>query len=215
MRRWVAAGMGLLSLLASAKPSCSELNELWKNKFARDFHIQWKIQPFECDPKNANYKLASALEELYLMDPKSSFYETLKNATNKTRFGKDCESETAAWMTSEGDLTLCSGFFSRIEETERRGALLFHEAAHARATDPHHETCLRGDMDGVLGACDAKFTENYTGSGYNWEALYEHYASEHAPNDLNRWLHVARLKYLLANRFNEISSAQLSRWEDD
>lgn len=221
---------------ARAEPSCDELNALWRNKYAREFRVAWDVRDFSCSTENEDHALARALHVLHAADRNHAFYENARALTTRTRLRVDCivpergtgmaRPELAAWMarggersasgavTPRGVLTLCDPFFTTVEEPQRRAAILFHEAAHARPghQDPRHVKCVAGEFRDVEGACDEEFTGSYEGSGFNWEVQFVAYGRRNAGDDLSRLIYDARLRHLLHNRFNNITQSQIDEW---
>jgi hypothetical protein len=189
--------------------TCDQLNQAWTDRYHREFKVQWPKTQLQCPSGSA--KIAQALHDVYSADDSHNFYATARNLTIGTRYLGTCDKDTVAWMSAEGLFTICDRFFSA--DPEKRASTIFHEAAHARTTDPKHVKCDHGDVTGQI-ACDEVFTGNYdTGSGYNWEVLYLRYVKLNPKaNDMTRWVSEGHLKFLLNNRFNRITAEELKNW---
>lgn len=209
LRLVVMAAALVLCGYAAADPTCAELNSLWSDRYHRELKVEGPIEPFQCPSKTSI--LALAMYDLYSADSNQGFYRTATNRYTSTRFTGKCAGGVLALTLPSGALSLCDLYFEMVPE--KRASTLFHEAGHARKTDPNHVACEHGDTAGTI-ACDDSLTGNYdTGSGYNWEVIYlYHVKNNPQASDMTRWVSDGHLKFLLNNRFNRISAEQIKTW---
>lgn len=186
---------------------CRELNRVWRAKYHSDFHVAWRLEPFECP--SAMSKLARALQVLEQNRDRFGFYEWSREHVAAVTYDRQCTS--VAQMESNGTMNLCPGFF-RYDDFGRASTFV-HEAAHNRTGDPKHATCSRGENRGVENGCDEQFYEGFRGGAYSFEILYYDRELRQTTNNVDRGLLRALNNYTLNNRFNQITPAQIRRWE--
>jgi len=189
--------------------TCQQLNTLWRTKFHSDFKANWQKKDFACP--SADAKVAKALYDVY--EPKLSFdyYRWATNLVTVTRYNPDCRAGVVASMRSDGRMTLCPAFYR--ESASSRAGTIVHEASHADDTDPGHVTCSHGSSKGSAGGCDRKFYDGWDGSGYNHEFVYYRDLLKQTDyKDLDKAMIRTYMKYLVLNRFNEITSEQVKKW---
>ena len=192
---------------AAAGPSCAELNQLWRDKFHRDFKVAWALQPFECP--SGTSRAAKAFYDVWKPSLPRDYYLWAKQLIKTTTHDPKCT--YYAHMSSMGTLTLCKGFFSSNDEG--RAGTIIHEAAHGRPGDPGHTTCTRGASIGKANTCDQKFFGGYQGSGYNFEFMFYSQLLELTDTGgLDPALILGYIRNGIRNNFNEITDAQVRQW---
>lgn len=210
LRFWIWTVLATLapSLMAT---ECPQLVKRWNSRYHQAFGVEFKKEGFECEDSQKPFVIAQALDDLYETDPDHNYYETARRLIHKMNLAPSCEDRVAAFMGKQNRVSLCEPFFKLPRM--RRAAILFHEASHGRAKDPHHVVCVAGEAKGKE-TCDAGLSDGYEGSGYNWEAHYVRYISQNSADAELKKLAHEHLKFLLDNRINNLSEQTKKAWLD-
>lgn len=207
----------LLSLLAATALSrgnadaatCRELNDLWREHFHSGFAISWKLDTFQCP--SSDEAVARAIYDIYKPRTSVDFYDWASKLTSRTLYESNCKKGAVATMTPDGTLRICTAFFG--ESRDWRAGAIVHEAAHAEPDDPGHVTCAHGSSRGSLGGCDQVFHEDWKGSGYNRQFYYYWKLLDEANyNELSADTLRYTMRYMVLNRFNEVTNEQVRKW---
>lgn len=196
--------------------TCTELEQIWRSKYTRDFSIKWDTNRFNCE--GLNPLLALAFFDLHTTQyrPNSAgfkpdFYEFVRKNVKSLSLDNKCQPTTIAYTIGQ-DVSFCPRYFT--DNREDRDSTLVHEARHTESDDPGHETCARGARAGAKGACDLKFFNGgWQGSGYNADIHYLRWTITSATNDaLSKEVMQSTINYLIPDRFNQITAEETRIW---
>lgn len=214
-------GVGLLAyftIIASlgfAETGCGELAKRWRDEYRSALGVEDNA-PFSCVANLAPETISGKLFQLaeatdFLKNTLPKFYRWVTTLIDKTLFEKNHDPNILASLSEGRVMRLYPSFFNDTSK-EYRATILVHEAAHAVTID--HATCRAGEEVGWEGACDEVFTENWGGGAYNYQFLtllqLRHQAKHH--HEISKAAIDTKLKYLLLNKFNKITTEQIQKW---
>lgn len=217
-RFYIFAYVLILGLSTGAKAaSCTELNQLWKEKYHAELGAEWAITPFACPSSLGKLAEATHILNDSAFKPGADgttpdFYQWVTSIITKTVYQPKHDTyDYAAASSKGGTMWIHDAYFSQGVEW-RTGALV-HEARHSQDDDPRHEICEHGDSKGKM-SCDDKFNGGLkVGSGYNYQFNFFWWIRDGASQtDLSKNLAHAQLKSLLLNRFNEITNEDVRKF---
>lgn len=197
-------------------PSCQTLNQKWSNQYYSDFKVKWpkSTNNFSCvSEKSRVAETLYYLENMQIDDPIQDYYAYVKRGLKGLRYVK--ENSTFKWAYASeinGIITLHGGFVADNSKIQRVQKII-HEARHVRSQDPGHRICIRGSSKGKA-ACDAEFHPIlYSGSGYNFGFKFLKMLNKDSKNhDLSRKSAIRRMKWMVSNRFNQITNEQIRQY---
>ena len=203
---WFVLG-ALCPLLAFA--DCETLHKAWDDEFRHALGV--KNDPgFECSGSVSILAEAAQL----LKNSLPNTYQWTTHLIDETLImsAPHQDPTVMATMTSEGRVMRVYPAFFGLDSQEQRASILVHEAAHNVTT--RHVTCRVGNEVGSEGGCDEIFSEGWKGGAYNYQFMTMQNLRKAAEkrHELRKAAIDAQIKYLLLNKFNEITSEQIQTW---
>lgn len=189
----------------------------WKTKYHSEFHVEWPMVEFDCTSSLGRFGMAvhtlnSTVFRLGKDGSTPDFYKWVTGIITKTVYKPKHDTyEYAAASSAGGTLWIHDLYFA--QSLEWRTSVLVHETRHSDAGDPSHVMCEHGDTKGKM-ACDNKFYDGeQTGSGYNYDFNFYWWIKDGtARTSLSKEVAKSQMKFLLLNRFNEISNDQVQKF---
>lgn len=194
-----------LAATASTETKCGDLKQWWANVFKPAFGAQGKI-----NPKCTNYESQFARALALLRTARPRIYRWSASLIEKTEIIPEDSDANATMDMESRTMTLFNGFFEK--PIEDQAATIVHEASH-NVTENHVE-CVRGAELGSWWGCDAAFTADWKGGAYNYHFMALHALRNQTKNhhDIKKAAIDTKTRYMLLNKFNDITYAQIREW---
>lgn len=192
--------------------------ENWKPKYHGDMDVEWPVDTeFDCSSNLGRFAMAVHMLNATTFKQNSGgfspdFYKYVTGIITKTVYKPKHDTyDYAAASSAGGTLWLHDAYFG--QSLEWRTSTLVHEARHSEKGDPSHVACDHGDAKGNM-SCDAKFFDGeQKGSGYNYDFHFYWWLRDAASRtSLSRDVARSQMKFLLLNRFNEVSNDQVRKF---